>query len=87
MTSEQLAAHVRAFIENAKNRVRGVGDQQYSSGDMQRFEVMPLAELLDWADEELQDVAVYAAMLSIRLERIRTAVLGPANPMFERSQP
>lgn len=74
MTSAQLAEYTAEFITAATSRVIGVGDQQYSQGSSQKFEDMPLPELFDWMDEELQDVAVYAAMLSIRLRRVRDAV-------------
>lgn len=73
MTSAQLAEYTAEFITAATSRVIGVGDAQYSQGSSQKFEDMPLPELFDWMDEELQDVAVYAAMLSIRLRRLRDA--------------
>lgn len=72
MTSLALAQYVEEFIHGATERVCGVGHDQYDQGaDGQRFEHMNLLELMDWADEELQDVAVYAAMLSIRVRRMR----------------
>lgn len=73
MTSEDLADAVELAITRCRGRVLGVGDQQYSEGEDQRFERMPISELFDWMQEELDDVIVYAVMLSVRLERIRRA--------------
>lgn len=67
MTSEELAARVTA-------RVLGVGHEQYSLGSEQKFEHLPIYELFEWTQEELDDVIVYAVMLSIRLERLQDAV-------------
>lgn len=74
MTSDDLANYVGEFIQDCQARVRGVGDQQYSQGTHQKFEAMSLDELLEWAQEEIQDVAVYSAMLDIRLRRVREAL-------------
>lgn len=71
MTSEQLANRVAAIIGNCTGRIRGIGAEQYDKGSMQGFETMPLCELIDWAGEELEDIIVYAAMLHIRLSRIK----------------
>jgi hypothetical protein len=74
MTSEQLADYVSDFIVACTTRVKGVGDEQYSEGTHQKFEAMAIDELLEWAEEEVQDLAVYAAMLHIRLRRVRQAL-------------
>lgn len=75
MSPAQLAAEVGEFIEKAQKRVTGVGADQYDNGtEGQKFEGLPVAELFDWAEEELLDVAVYAAMLSIRIQRLKKAV-------------
>lgn len=74
MSSDDLALYVRQFIERATARVKGVGNDQYNEGDYQKFEAMPLDELLDMLQEELQDAAVYAAMLDIRIKRYRDAL-------------
>jgi len=75
MTSEQLADCVSDFIVACTTRVKGVGDEQYSEGTHQKFEAMSIDELVEWAEEEVQDLAVYAAMLHIRLRRVRQALL------------
>lgn len=76
MTSQQLADYVAEFIGRATARVTGVGDQQYSRDGFQKFEAIPLEELLLMLQEELQDAAVYAAMLDIRVQRYRDAMRG-----------
>lgn len=71
MTSEELAEEVAATINRCATRIQGVGDQQYSEGGRQKFEYMELSELLTWALEEVDDAVVYAAMLGIRLRRLK----------------
>lgn len=71
MTSEELAEEVEATVRRCRNRVLGVGDQQYSEGDAQKFERMPVDELMTWTLEELDDAVVYAVMLGIRIRRMR----------------
>ena len=74
----------RKLLENPRNfrlhpqeqqeALLGVGAEQYSMGDKQKFEVMPLDQLLEYAEEELRDMAVYACMNHIRLRRLREAL-------------
>lgn len=75
MTPDQLADHVAAFIDKAAGRVNGIGADQYSEGQRQKFEAMPLGQLFDWAEEELLDQAAYAVMLNIRLRRVQDRVV------------
>lgn len=74
MTSEELAQVVGDLITTSQTRVMGVGNEQYSTGDMQRFETLQLDELVDWTKEELSDLVVYSTMLWIRLTRIQEAI-------------
>lgn len=74
MNSQQLADAVQLLADGAKSRILGVGDEQYSDGDMQRFESLQLEELFEWLQEELQDVVSYATMLSIRVGRVRSTM-------------
>lgn len=76
--SEELAHYVADFIGGACSRVMGTGAIQYEENGQQKFESMSLDELVDWTIEELQDVAVYACMLSIRVERVKELVEGRA---------
>jgi hypothetical protein len=70
MTSEELADEVSHFIRACRTRILGIGAEQYEESDGQKFEKMPLGELVEYAREEAQDLAVYAAMLDIRLKRL-----------------
>lgn len=72
MTSEELAQEVEDFIERCQDRITGTGNEQYSRGDRQLFEDVPLERLIVMIQEEIQDVACYATMLEIRLERLRS---------------
>ena len=79
MTSEQLANRVAAIIGHCTTRIKGIGAEQYDKGKTQGFETMPLCELIDWAGEELEDIIVYAAMLHIRLNRIKEELKSDVN--------
>lgn len=74
MNSHELAEQVQILADAAKDRILTVGHEQYSDGDQQKFEQLPLNELFAWLQEELQDVVSYAAMLSVRVERVRRAL-------------
>ena len=75
MTPTELAAEVEAVITECRDRVEGVGAQQYyQEGQPQKFETMDLDGLFEYAEEELRDLVVYAVMLRIRLRRLREAV-------------
>lgn len=74
MTSQELANEVQAFVDECMARVNGVGKEQYSFGGTQKFEIMPLDSLFEYAEEELRDMAVYACMNHIRLRRLRAVL-------------
>ncbi|MEV7589705.1 hypothetical protein AB0O42_05470 [Streptomyces sp. NPDC089922] len=75
MTSKQLADEVGHFIRKCRGRILGIGAEQYEGPDgRQKFETMPLVELVTYAREEAQDLAVYAAMLDIRLKKLEDAL-------------
>ena len=74
MTSEQLADAVQAAIGACRERVLGVGADQYDDGSgTQRFETLPDAELAAWLLEEADDLIVYAVMLRIRAAQFAAA--------------
>ena len=76
MTSEELATAVRNFcthcgtptelMQLCEERVLGPGNEQYSLGDRQTFELLPIEKLAEMFDEEIADVLVYVVMLTIR---------------------
>lgn len=70
MTSAQLAEEVSDSITRATSRIVGTGNDQYSNDGSQKFESMPIEELLEGTLEELDDVINYAVMLQIRFKRV-----------------
>lgn len=74
MSSEDLAEAVEEFITKCKNRIKGVGNQQYSEDGYQKFEIMDLDDLFEYIEEEIEDIPNYCAMLHIRLRRVREAL-------------
>ena len=69
LSSTDLAQYVSEAITRATSRVLGVGQEQYDQGDSQKFETMPLGDLVEGALEELDDVIVYSVMTQIRFRR------------------
>lgn len=70
MKSEELAAQVRTTIEACEKRILGIGREQYEEdNEEQLFERLPIPKLVTMAEEELEDIIVYAVMLRIRLNR------------------
>lgn len=70
ITSGQLADYVREFAEFQVSRVMADGMTQYDRGTHQAFEDMTVNELVTGAVEELADLAVYASMISLQLQRL-----------------
>lgn len=78
MTPQELADEVTQMIEECRERVTGVGaTQYYEQGKPQKFETMALDDLLEYAEEELRDLVVYAVMARIRFRRLRDALVRP----------
>ncbi len=85
MTPKQLAAEVQEMIRLCTDRIVGIGAEQYHdvTTGRQKFEGMPFADLLDYADEELLDLINYTVMAHIRLRRLRAALVsGVGSDMF-----
>lgn len=75
MTPDELATEVDQFIRLCTDRIVGIGAQQYhEEGKPQRFETMSFDALAEYYEEELRDIANYAAMSHIRLRRMRDEV-------------
>jgi hypothetical protein len=70
ITSSELADYVREFAEFQASRVMSDGTRQYDRGTHQAFEDMSVNELVTGAVEELADLAVYASMISLQLQRL-----------------
>jgi hypothetical protein len=74
MSSEDLQDFTVQFNEEAQARIKGPGNDEYTMDGHQKFEEMELDELIEYAEEEVLDLANYCAMLFIRLRRIRNAL-------------
>lgn len=75
MTSDDLAREVADAIRRTSTRVLGVGQAEYDDGTgVQKFERLPVADLVRWAQEESDDLIVYGTMLGIRLRRLAAVV-------------
>ena len=71
MTSEEHAEIVESLVRRLSDRVVGPGEEQYSSGAVQRFESRPVGVIREDALEEVEDLIVYAVQLWIRLGGLR----------------
>jgi hypothetical protein len=70
MTQEacgDFALGLDKIIAMAQERIMGVGHEQYSQGDKQKFELVPIDKLLEWAEEETVDQINYGVMALVRL--------------------
>jgi len=78
MRPEALATEIEATVKLAQQRIIGVGQTQYydATTETQRFESMPIDELLASAEEEMLDHINYAVMSRIRFARLRAAIAG-----------
>lgn len=85
MTSKELGKEVVQFLADGfmeyaaetHDRVTGIGQMQYQlEENLQKFETLTFDELFHYAEEELQDLAVYSTMLHIRLRRLRNLLTG-----------
>jgi hypothetical protein len=74
MTSQELADEVARVVADAQSRILTVGADQYTEPDGQKFESMPLANLVEYVREEALDLVNYGVMLSIRVERLKAAM-------------
>jgi hypothetical protein len=53
MTARELADRIAGTVRALEGRIMGVGRDQYERGGRQRFEDMPLPELVDEMRQEL----------------------------------
>ena len=66
-----LADYVQAFSEYSQHRILTIGAKQYDLAGKQKFEQYDITQLCDQLLEELADVGNYAAMLAIKVDRIK----------------
>lgn len=74
MSSQELADFQREFSEWSRSRILTDGLRQYDRGSRQAFEDLDFPTLITYAQEELADIVNYAAMLSIKLQRLKESV-------------
>ena len=67
MNPSQLADAVTEVMSHLRSRIEGIGASQYSSGEKQRIELLPFADLMQEAIEEIDDALVYLATMRFRL--------------------
>lgn len=75
MTPIEAGLAIDSIARDVMARVLGVGASQYSSDEGQKFESMPLEDLISWTEEEALDIIAYGSMLTIRLRRLKAVVL------------
>lgn len=78
--SEDLAREVQYFALEASDRISGVGDKQYSLGDVQKFELKTPQQVLQDLREELLDGVVYLTQIWLRVSDALDAVSSPGVP-------
>jgi hypothetical protein len=75
VTSIELADFIEQTIKDARSRIEGIGNEQYSFGNEQKFERLPLTTLVSEADQELLDLISYCAMLRFRLKKLEKTLV------------
>lgn len=73
--TEAVAARFDEFCAAARDRITGVGAEQYATADGQRYERIPVEQIVTELQAELLDVAAYSFMTFDRLDRIREGLL------------
>jgi len=74
LTSWDLAEWVGDFSTYATTRVLGIGAHQYDLAGRQKFEGLDIQDICDELIDELADVVNYAAMLALKVTRVRDEV-------------
>jgi hypothetical protein len=86
MTSEQLAAEVARVVGDAQSRILGVGAEQYTEAEGQKFERMAIPDLLEYVREETLDLVNYGVMLTIRIERLQVAIAEATRDAYRKNR-
>lgn len=69
--SSDLADFTRALAEAAASRIEGVGDEQYNTGELQKFETRDIDQYVNELLEELADVMSYLSIITIKILALR----------------
>lgn len=63
-----------AAVVAVQDRILTVGAAQYEEADGQKFELMSLQEIVQYAMEEVEDGIAYNVMLRYKLSNLKTAL-------------
>jgi len=74
LNSKELADQVTDCVESLRDRILGVGHDQYDLGDTQAIELKNNTQLITEAVEEIDDLIVYAVVLRSRMEVLRLSI-------------
>lgn len=66
-STPELADFIRVLTEAAVERVSTIGDDQYNTGGLQKFETMSTDDVVQALLEEIYDCQSYLAMLAIKV--------------------
>lgn len=69
MTTPQLVSAQYAFTAAARQRIAGIGSEQYDVEDHQKFEEMDPLQLLLELRDELLDAVNYLTFIDVQVER------------------
>jgi hypothetical protein len=79
MNTLQYLEATRVVFNRVNARIATIGDAQYSLGERQQFEDLPYDQIINNAQEELEDLIAYASQLHIRLEEVKKVLLRRQN--------
>ena len=74
VSTEDLTSFIESFASLRANRVKGVGHDQYSHAQGQKFEAFTTADTIRELIEELADASNYIDFLAIKLLNIQHTI-------------
>lgn len=77
-----LLAYIHAtndVFDRVRSRIGTIGAAQYDDGERQAFEDKTYEQIIQDAQEELEDLIAYAAQLHIRLEKVKQILMRRQN--------
>jgi hypothetical protein len=74
VSTEDLTSFIESFASLRANRVKGVGHEQYSHAQGQKFESFTTADTIRELIEELADASNYIDFLAIKLLNIQHTI-------------
>lgn len=86
MQANELADQIERIIISLRERIMGVGAEQYDEGNVQKIELKKPSEIIAETIEEIDDSIVYLSHLRARMTKIQST-LGNALDLFNTVQP